>query len=451
MDFKSFEEKICSFGGAIKMLRSMPAYTYPFPYRMEYTSWADEQYAWKHAATMFDQSHHMDEVYFRGPDVKRLCSDIGVNSFKTFGAGAAKQIVCCTERGDVIGDAILFAYDEEQWSVCGTPVVANWAAYVATSGGYDVEITRDPPSLWNKAGRRLFRYQLNGPLSQNILEAAHGGPIDTIKFFKMGRVTVAGCDLYVLNHTMSGVPGEETTGFELMGPLEHKEPVYQALIEAGRAFEMREGGARAYLSAGAESGWIPLYVPAIYTGAEMDAYREWLPGYTPEGLMPLTGSFDSTSIEDYYLKPWDLGYGRLIRFDHDFIGCKALEEMATQPQRRKVYLDWKQDDASRLIKQSLFGGTKNAKVVDLPNVAFGTPHYDALLKGGRLAGFSTWGAFTVNLGAIVTLGIVDPEIQDGDEVTIVWGEAGGAEARPFIAPHVMSEVRATVCSRAPLQ
>src|SRR5699024_11856519 len=45
-------------------------------------------------------------------------------------------------------------------------------------------------------------------------------------------------------------------------------------------------------------------------------------------------------IEDYYFTPSDLGYGRNIRFDHDFVGRGALEQQAHRPARKKVTLVW---------------------------------------------------------------------------------------------------------------
>ena len=43
----------------------------------------------------------------------------------------------------------------------------------------------------------------------------------------------------------------------------------------------------------------------------------------------------SDSIEDYYLTPWDLGYGAFVKFDHDFIGREALEKMAASRTARR--------------------------------------------------------------------------------------------------------------------
>jgi syringate O-demethylase len=57
-----------------------------------------------------------------------------------------------------------------------------------------------------------------------------------------------------------------------------------------------------------------------------------------EGSASIGGSFSSASIEDYYFTPWDLGYGSYVKFDHDFIGREALEEIADGEHRQKVTL-----------------------------------------------------------------------------------------------------------------
>jgi glycine cleavage system aminomethyltransferase T len=97
-------------------------------------------------------------------------------------------------------------------------------------------------------------------------------------------------------------------------------------------------GALAYASASVESGWVPSPVPAIYTGPELADYRRWLPLFGIEGQRPLNGSFYSPDIEDYYVSPWELGYGRSISFNHDFIGRDALLAARESAPRTKVTL-----------------------------------------------------------------------------------------------------------------
>ena len=58
----------------------------------------------------------------------------------------------------------------------------------------------------------------------------------------------------------------------------------------------------------------------------MKPYREWLPADGYEGSGSIGGSFVSDRIEDYYLTPYDLGYGPFVKFDHDFVGRDGAGE-----------------------------------------------------------------------------------------------------------------------------
>ena len=78
--------------------------------------------------------------------------------------------------------------------------------------------------------------------------------------------------------------------------------------------------AKAYSTANLESGWVPAPVRRS-SGEAMSAYREWL---RRQGGFA-GGSFHAAEIDDYYLTPYELGYGRAIEFDHDFVGRDALE------------------------------------------------------------------------------------------------------------------------------
>ena len=146
-----------------------------------------------------------------------------------------------------------------------------------------------------------------------------------VKFFNMTDFQIAGRRVRALRHGMVGQPG-----FELFGPWDDGEAVKAAIVEAGQEFGLRQSGARTYSSNTLESGWIPSPLPAIYTGDKMKPYRQWLPANTYEAIASLGGSFYSNDIRDYYLTPWDLGYGPSVKFDHDFIGREALEKIAAQ-------------------------------------------------------------------------------------------------------------------------
>lgn len=441
----NLEEKIQQAGNVAHMLRNAPQGPYIFPMQSEYTNWRDEQRAWKETAVMFDQSLHMTDIHFKGPDALRLMSDIGVNGFKTFGRNKAKQLIACNYDGYFLGDAILFGFEDDAFSLVGRPVAPNWAAFHAETGDYRVSVTRDERTVANKGRRLSFRFQLNGPATHKIVEKAVGAALPAIKFFAMGEIEIAGVPIRALNHTMAGVPGLEFTGLELVGPSEGSEKVREALIKAGEEFGLRLGGARAYPSTAIESGWIAAPVPAIYTGESMKPFREWLPGNGFEANASIGGSFYSDDIEDYYVTPWDLGYGHVIRFDHDFIGRDALEKMVDQPHRRRVFLRWNDRDVADLIADSLFGAGPRTKYLEMPVSNYGTNSYDQVLVDGELIGFSASSGYTVNVGGWSSHAMVaEHEAIDGREVTVLIGEQEGGSAKPTVERHVQRAIRATL-------
>ena len=95
-------------------------YVYPVV-AAEFTNWRDEQVGWRETAVLFDQSHHMVNLFFKGPDVVRLISDTAINTFENFPVGMAKQYVPSTPAGYVIGDGILFHLDETSSSSSAGP------------------------------------------------------------------------------------------------------------------------------------------------------------------------------------------------------------------------------------------------------------------------------------------------------------------------------------------
>ena len=180
----------------------------------------------------------------------------------------------------------------------------------------------------------------------------------------------------------------------------------------------------------------------------MKAYRQWLkPTSCNESMASLGGSFYSTDIRDYYLTPWDLGYGLLVKFDHDFIGRAALEKMAASPQRKKVDLrcgtarTWRAP--SGLLFQGVLGNLP--KYVDLPLANYATLPFDKVVKDGQTVGLSTYTAYTYNERAMLSLGCINQEFSEpGTQVTVVWGEEGGGSSKPTVERHSQVMVRATV-------
>ncbi|MBX6753479.1 MAG: aminomethyl transferase family protein [Thermorudis peleae] len=409
----------------------------------EFTNWRDEQHAWRETVCLFDLSYHMTDLFLWGPDAFSLLARLAVNSFTGFAPGQAKQLVCVTPDGYLIGDGILFYLEDGTFQIVGRPSLHNWIQYHAATSGAAVSWERDEWSVTDpQRPRKTYRFQVQGPHAQLLLERLLGGTIPDVPFFHFTRVNIAGHTVGMLHHGMAGVAGAE-----FFGPFAEGAAVKAAILEAGKDLGLRQVGSRAYATNGLESGWIPNPLPAIYTGDELRPYREWLPATSYEAVGSLGGSFVSPDITDYYLTPWDLGYGRLVKFDHDFVGRAALERLANQPHRKKVTLVWDPDEAVRVIG-SLFTKPKGEryKYFDLPLAQYATWMYDAVLDdAGKVVGFSMWTGFSSNEERVLSLATVDAAVATvGTRLRIVWGEPNGGSRKPSVERHVQTEVAVTV-------
>jgi glycine cleavage system aminomethyltransferase T len=441
MSDQSLEQLLSTAGSPVELLRNAQAGPNVYPgVPAEYSNWRDEQRAWQETCVLYNQSFHMAELMVEGPDALKLLSSLGVNSFANFAPGKAKQFVPVTPDGYVIGDVILFGLAEDRYNLVGRAPVLNWVTYHAQTGDYKVDVTFDQrTALRNDGKRRHYRFQVQGPNAMQVLEKALGHHPEDLKFFNMRTESLAGTDVCALRHGMAGQPG-----WELFGPWEDYEAVHAALVEAGEEFGMKLVGGRAYGSNAIESGWIPSPLPAVYTGEALKAYREWLPAEGYEGKASVGGSFVSDNIEDYYFTPWDLSYGHLVKFDHDFIGRDALEAKVDDAHRTKVTLVLDDDDVTRVFASQLQKSDR-AKHMEWPNAVYSMHPFDEVKVDDETIGVSTWICYTANEGKVLTLAVIDSEhAEPGTEVTFVWGEENGGTRKPTVEPHVQMELRATV-------
>ncbi len=430
----------------VQMLRNskVGAYIYPVvPY--EFSNWRDEQKAWRETAVLFDQSHHMVDMFVEGPDALEFLSHLTINSFKNFTPGKAKQMVPCSYDGYVIGDGILFYLEEEKFVFVGRQPTANWIQFHAETGDWNVKTLYDDRSPGMPMGRPVkrvnYRYQIQGPKAWQVIEKLNGGPVEDIKFFNFSTIKINGKDVLALRHGMSGAPG-----LEIWGPYEDYFEIRQAIVEAGKEFGLVEVGSRTYASNTLESGWIPSPLPAVYTGEKMKPYREWLKANSYEGFAgAIAGSFVSDNIEDYYMTPFALGYGPFIRYDHDFIGREAIEAMDPAKQRKKVTFAWNGEDCMKIFASLFQKDEAIAKFLDMPISNYSSAGHDKVCDpSGKVVGLSMFTGYSYNERTFLSLGVVDADIQEGDELTLYWGEPDGGTEKPTVENHKMTEIRVIV-------
>lgn len=443
----NLESILNAAGNPVDMLRNsqLGAYVYPVV-APEFHNWRSEQWAWQHSAVLFDQSHHMVDLFIRGRDALKLLTDTMINSPKGWSVNKAKQYVPTTPYGHVIGDGIIFWLAEEEFVYVGRAPAANWLMFHAETGGYDVEIVKDDRSPSRPMGKPVtrinWRFQIQGPNAWAIIEKLNGGPVEQLKFFNMADMTIAGRKVRTLRHGMSGAPG-----LEIWGPYAEQEEIRTAILEAGKEFGIVPCGSRAYPSNTLESGWIPSPLPAIYTGDKLKAYREWLGADSYEATGSIGGSFVSDNIEDYYLNPWELGYGPFVKFDHEFHGREALEKVDPSAQRKKVTLAWNPEDMAKIMASLFDPDGDQYKFFDTPLANYASSNYDAVKDAdGNTVGLSMFTGYSYNEKQALSLATVDPAIPVGTEVKVVWGEPDGGTRKTTVEPHKQIEVRAIVSS-----
>ena len=445
MSSKNLQEVLDAAGNTAELLRNsqLGAYVYPVV-APEFSNWRSEQRAWRETAVLYDQTHHMDNLFIKGPDALKLISDTAINSVAVFPVNRAKQYVPTTPAGHVIGDGILFHEEQDEYVYVGRAPAANWLLFQAETGGYDVQIEVDRRSPSRPMGkpvrRKYWRFQIQGPQAWNIIEKLNGEPLEQQRFFSMDTMTIAGQKVRTLRHGMAGAPG-----LEIWGPYESYDTIRAAVLDAGAEFGMVPVGARAYPSNTLESGWIPSPLPGIYTGEELRAYREWLGADSYEATNAVAGSFDSTDIEDYYHTPWELGYGSFVKFDHDFIGREALEQIDPASQRKKVTLAWNAEDLGTILSSVLDPDEVPYKYFDLPLANYGSSNYDRVIDAdGKTVGLSMFTGYSSNERRGLSLAIVDPDVPEGTELRVVWGEPDGGTKKTTVEPHRQFEARVVV-------
>jgi glycine cleavage system aminomethyltransferase T len=187
---------------------------------------------------------------------------------------------------------------------------------------------------------QLFLFQIAGPRSLEVLEAASGDDLHDIRFMHHRPSSIDGMEVRVLRMGMAG-----TLAYEVHGKIEDARPVYDAILKAGEAFGIRRLGIHAYMMNHTEDGFPQAYYHFPYPWAEDPGFLEFLS--KASGLagigMKLRGSI-GTDIRLRYRNPVELGWAGMIKFDHDFVGRAALEKEVANPRRKMVTLVWNTED-----------------------------------------------------------------------------------------------------------
>jgi hypothetical protein len=122
----------------------------------------------------------------------------------------------------------------------------------------------------------------------------------------------------------------------------------------------------------------------------------------------------------------------------------GIEKMRDRPHRRKVTFEWNSDDVGNVMRSMFDGDGDHFKYIDLPLSNYASASYDKVLDGDRIVGMSMFSGYSYNERSMLSLGAVDPDIEAGAELTLVWGEEGGGSEKTTVEPHKQAKIRAVV-------
>jgi len=239
-----------------------------------------------------------------GRDATRLVDRIVTRDLRKVSVGQVVYTLWCDEQGKVIDDGTVSRLDENVYRWTAADPSLRWFTQNAT--GMDVNIEDISESVSALA--------LQGPTSGRLLKSLiKDADIENLKYFRVTHGRIAGVPVDV---SRTGYTGD--LGYEIWVPSESAVQVWDALMDAGRAFDIQPAGMLA-----------------------LDVSR------IEAGLLLIDVDFNSSKkalIEDQKYTPFEMGLGRLVHLDKNrFIGQAALVAEKRRGHAREIVgleIDW---------------------------------------------------------------------------------------------------------------
>jgi glycine cleavage system aminomethyltransferase T len=134
--------------------------------------------------------------------------------------------------------------------------------------------------------------------------------------------------------------------------------------------------------------------------------------------VPVGGSYSSNHAS-HERTPFDLSWGRLINFGHDFIGKDALQRIANDPPHKFVSLEWNSDDVIDVFA-SLFR-PETHDYMEMPRN--GLIVADSVFSNGIVVGCATSRCYSYSFKRMISHCIIDTKFSEpGTELTLAWGD-----------------------------
>jgi vanillate/3-O-methylgallate O-demethylase len=382
----------------------------------EFNGWKPESLSWKTGCSLHAGLSGPAQFTFTGSQAAEFLSSICINGFSTFPIGGSKHAIMLTDDGLVAAHSLLQRDADERFRMFAVP---PWAIYQASKSRFDVQVAVDD----------IYLFQIAGPTSLQTLERATGEDLRDIQFLRFRPTSVNGKPTEICRIGMSG-----TLAYELRGPIAEGPEIYDAVLRAGADLGLERLGWRTYMVNHVEGGFPQLAWTFMFAAPEDAGYPEFAPAH--DAVM-VSGSVDPADMRARYRTPVELDWHRAARFDHDFLGRKALEAEVASPKRTIVTLRWNADDVIDIYASLLRPG-KEYKTLDLPTHPYSRgvhAHADHVLKDGKPVGISSGTIYSYYYREVLSHCTIDIDAAEvGNEVIVKWGDFGGR----------IKDVRATV-------
>jgi len=316
-----------------------------------------EYNAIRNAAALIDVSP-LFKYRLSGKDAARLADRILTRDVSKLAVGQVAYTHWCDGEGKVIDDGTLARLEDDVFRWTAAEPNLRWIRLNAA----DLEVRVEEVS------ERTAALALQGPTSRDILRSCAAADIGALRYFRVTRAAIAGIPVEI---SRTGYTGD--LGYEIWVDAERALALWDALIEAGRAYDITPTGMLALDVARIEAGLILLDVD--YVGSR-------------KALIP---------SQKY--TPYEIGLGRLVQLQKaPFIGQPALvREAARGPSRQLVGLEVDWDDIERLYAEA-------GLAPQLPATAsrLSVPVYRAEEQVGK-ATSSSWSPTLKKMIALATL------------------------------------------------
>jgi aminomethyltransferase len=242
-----------------------------------------EYNAIRNAAALIDVSPLFKYV-ITGPDAARLVDRIITRDVSKMPVGQVYYTPWCDEHGRVIDDGTVSRLGEQRFRWTAADPNLRWFSQNAI--GLDVAI--------DDVSEALSAVALQGPTSAALLRAAADADIDHLKYFRVTTGTVAGVTVDI---SRTGYTGD--LGYEIWMPAADAVRVWDALMQAGKPFDIKPAGMLALDVARIEAGLLLI---------EVDFF-----------------SSKKALIGTQSYSPYEMGLARLVNLEKPrFIGQRAL-------------------------------------------------------------------------------------------------------------------------------